>query len=288
MSGIYGFGSSNQLREEYAAQLEQFVSADWMQLPVEEPLPYVRPYPPEYLPQDHAAPETGWDGDPGIYAEPDPAWGGDPGIVAAPDPEFAGDPGIYAEPPTPTGPPVRDEAPRGRVLAPSIVPGLDWITGGPYRDLGPASPPAAPDGATTPGESAAKDGVARLTLGDHIREGAQGFLLPSLFGGVVSGALAASALRGTGLGGAAFAGRVFGNVALGVATGAGAGLLVAATSPTDSDSLAARYAVAGAALGAAGGAAFPGGGSRALSAVLGAVSGAIVAGFTGHHIQKSV
>lgn len=222
-----------------------------------------------------------WNGDPGIYAEPDPSWGGDPGIVAAPDPGFAGDPGIYADPPTPgtlvEGPP--------RYHAPSIVPGLDWMVERSREARVETAPATAPTSGTP-----ATDGVAEMTLGDHVGGGAKGFLLPSLLGGAFSGIMAAMAVKsaghGAGLAAGAGGARMVASTLGGVATGAAAGLLVAATSPDSGDSLAARYAVAGGLIGAAGGAAFPGGPSRALGAVLGGISGAVVAGFTGANLQK--
>jgi hypothetical protein len=288
------------MRAQYKQNMEQLENAQWLQLQVPHASTGGEPGPgEEYAPGYPGYEVAPWGGDPGIYVEPTPEWEGDPGIFVRPETGFEGDPGIEADPPYVAGqlpdprrewqdpgiwtPPAQDlDRPRGVVLAPSIVPGLDWITGGPYHEIGPRR---VPDTAPVP-EMAPSEPARPLTTSDYISEGAKGFLLPSLVGGTVAGVLAAASARGSGLGGLLFAQRVIGNVALGVATGAGAGLLVAATSPKAGDDLAARYAVAGGLLGAVGGAAFPGGTSRAFSAALGAVSGAIVAGFTGSRIER--
>lgn len=262
MSGpIFGVGASGQMRAEYERQMDMLANAEYLRLQV--------PHGGEAEPVDAGAIPLDPDSfDPTTRVHPE-----DPGDATSRFGGFRvpGVPGAVV-PPLP-GDTVVPANPRGHVLAPSIVPGLDWATGGPYRELGPTGEPPTPV-------------APALSMGDYIGEGARGFLLPSLVGGVVSGALAAAAARGTGLGGLAFGSRVMSSVALGLATGAGAGLLVAASSPRPGDSLAARYAVAGGLLGAAGGATYPGGASRATSALLGAVTGAIVAGFTGARLEQ--
>lgn len=174
------------------------------------------------------------------------------------------------------------------VHQPSIVPGLDWMLGGPTRPVGPHGRPE-PSVQVQPVMPPPPDpgDISELTVGDHVLGGAKGFLLPAIVGGAFSGAIAAAALRGTGGSGAAFATRFLGNSALGIATGAAAGLLVAASAPKEGDSLAARYAVAGGAIGAATGAMFPGGPSRALAATFSAASGAIIAAFVGAGVQRA-
>lgn len=247
---------------------------------------------PEYLPPDAGA----WDVDPGIYARPEPAWNGDPGIYAEPDPAWAGDPGIYAEPhqdwhgdrgivAAPASPALPEDTRRLPINAPSIVPGLDFMIER-SRDRPEAMTVSPPEPGTPE-----VDGVDALTLEDHMRAGGRGFLLPSIAGGVFSGLIAGMAVKAAGYGGgmatAAFTTRLLGHTALGVASGAAAGLLVAATSPTERDSLTARYAVAGGLVGAGTGAAFPGGPSRALGAAFGALTGAVIAGFTGSRLQRA-
>lgn len=269
---VYGLGASANLRADYAQQLEQLANAEWLQLQAPHGGGPAAPeaYAPEYVPPEHAT----WGGDPGIYTRPPHEQADiDPGIYVEPDPGWGGDPGIYAEPPALEAP-----APRGRVLAPSIVPGLDWATGGPYRELGPAEEPAA---------ASEVDPKRSMSAMDHMIAGSNGFWVPSLVGGALSGIFAASALRGTGSGLAAFGNRLVGHVLVGGLTGAAAGLLVSATSPGDGDSLAARYAIAGGLVGAATGAAFPMGTGRVIGAIGGGVSGAIIAGITGHRLDQA-
>lgn len=178
----------------------------------------------------------------------------DPGIYVQPDPDWEGDPGISAGPPQEWG----------------GDPGI-------Y-----ATPPAAPTIAP-PAEPV--DAVGALDAGDHVAHGAKALIIPGIVGGVVAGALV-SAAAPAGLKGAAFAGRMAGSTISSVIGGAAMGLAVAASSPTDTDSLAARYAVAGGAMGLAAGALTPGS-MRGVSMVIGGAANAAIGWYVGRSLETS-
>ncbi len=184
----------------------------------------------------------------------------DPGIYATPQP-WGGDPGIVATPPTWGGDP-------GIYIDPRPQPSR-------HEEPVEAEPPV--------------DKLGQLTAGDHIKHGAKTMIVPGIIGGVVSGALVASAGPHH-LKGAVFTGRAV-NAAIGtVMTGAAAGLLVAASSPKDGDSLRARYAVAGGLLGAASGAMHAARGSVSLGAgvAIGTAATAAMGWFIGGALAKRV
>lgn len=176
----------------------------------------------------------------------------DPGIYAAPSAPFEGDPGIFASP----GAPFDGD------------PGIH----------------AAPPGTTASSETGT-GGVGEIAAGEHVAHGAKSLIVPSLLGGVLSGALAAG--TASSFKGLAFASRLVGATAVGIAGGAATGLLVAASSPKDGDSLAARYSTAGAVAGAATGAMLPGGLNRGLSAGVNAAGMAVLGWFVGSNLEKS-
>lgn len=124
-----------------------------------------------------------------------------------------------------------------------------------------------------PSGGAPIDAVGSLDAGDHVAHGAKALIIPGLVGGVVAGALT-SAAAPAGLKGAAFAGRMAGSTIGSVIGGAAMGVAVAASSPTDSDSLEARYALAGGTVGLISGAIAP----SSMRGVSMAISGAANAG----------
>lgn len=188
-----------------------------------------------------------WDAQPYSPYEPrpryDPDISIDPGFYVRPELDWGGDPGIAAAPPQ------------------------DW--GG---DPGIYATPDAAPTIAPPAESV--DAVGSLDAGDHVKHGAKALIIPGLVGGLVAGALA-SADAPASLKGASFAGRMARSTILSIAGGAAMGLAVAASSPTDKDSLAARYAVAGGTIGLVSGAIAPGSMRGASMVIHGAADAAI-------------
>jgi hypothetical protein len=179
----------------------------------------------------------------------------DPGIYVSPDTAWNGDPGIQVDPP----------------IGWNGDPGI-YVT-----------PPAGPQAPAASGGAAPVDAVGSLDAGDHVAHGAKALIIPGLVGGVVAGALTAAAVP-AGLKGAAFGGRMAVSTIGSIIGGAAMGLAVSASSPTDKDSLAARYAVAGGAMGLVSGALVPSG-MRGISMVIGGASNAAIGYFVGKSLE---
>lgn len=177
----------------------------------------------------------------------------DPGFYAQPDPAWGGDPGILVDPPSGWG------GDPGIYVRPDDAP-----------TLAPAPEPV--------------DAVGSLGTGDHVKHAAKALVVPGLVGGAVGGAIAAG-VAPAGLKGAAFAGRMALSTISYVIGGAVMGLAVAASSPTDTDSLAARYAVAGGTIGLVNGA-FTGS-MRGVNMVVGAAANAAIGWFVGRSLETS-
>ncbi len=178
----------------------------------------------------------------------------DPGFYVQPDLDWGGDPGIYVNPPQTWG----------------GDPGI-------Y-----ATPGTAP--ATVPAPEPV-DAVASLEASDHVKHGAKALVIPGLVGGAVAGALM-SGMAPAGLKGAAFTGQLAWSTVKAVAGGAAMGLAVASTSPTDKDSLAARYAVAGGAMGLVSGALMPAG-LRGMGMIIGGAANAGIGWYVGRSLETS-
>ncbi len=178
----------------------------------------------------------------------------DPGFYVQPDPSWGGDPGIYVDPPAEWG----------------GDPGI-------YAQPDPA-PTAAPVAEPV-------DAVGSLDTGDHVKHAAKALVVPGLVGGAVGGAIAAG-IAPAGLKGAAFGGRMALSTISYVIGGAVMGLAVAASSPTDKDSLAARYAVAGGTMGLVNGAFAPSG-MRGVSMVIGGAANAAIGWYVGRSLETN-
>lgn len=204
-----------------------------------------------------AIPEP-WESQPYSPYEPrpryDPDISIDPGFYVRPELDWGGDPGIAVTPPQDWG------GDPGIYATPRTAPTI--------------APPAEP-----------VDAVGSLDAGDHVKHGAKALIIPGLIGGAVAGALVAG-VAPAGLKGAALTGQMAWSTAKAVLGGAAMGLAVASTSPTDKDSLAARYAVAGGAMGLVSGALMPAG-FRGAGMVIGGAANAAIGWYVGRSLETS-
>ena len=149
-------------------------------------------------------------------------------------------------------------------------------------DLGIYPPTATPPSHTEP----PADPTGDLSAIDHAKHGARSMILPGLVNGLVTGGLAAAVVPSAK--GTIFAIGAVAGMASSITAGGLTGLVVGATEPTRSDSLATRYAIAGGVLGGLSGAIMPGGMGRPIAIMVGAGFNGIMGGIIGSSLAEKM